>query len=440
MIIIKQVKNLYKALLFQSFKESFSSSQEKVKDKKIDVKTRPEIDALKEDVKKNEYSKEELKTLSNKDLLKLSKLERIKYITKNNVNYKDILEKNISEIEFFFDLDWNWKDDTNLYRMTTIWQVLWEEIWEIKFWEKIYKRDSLDWEFFCWNKRLIIHTWTKIEISKIRNKDEIENFKNAINLKINNFTNYKDQDIVLEALKRWVEVDFVYDLFSKICKDLNFDERKIKIEELFTELDRKRSRWSFDANSEALKKFIKDDDNDWNLDSDKLSWSDLDFSNVWDWVDWLLNFISIAEWTNWNYNAIYWDWKQDHIKFTDMTLREVLSYQKQYTDNWSYSSAIWKYQFIRTTLNEMIKKYDISLDETFSPEFQDNLAILMLKEIGLDEFISTWDISKMQYKLSQKWASIPQDESWLSFYHNDWVNKSRVKSSDVKKQLETIIW
>jgi muramidase (phage lysozyme) len=62
-----------------------------------------------------------------------------------------------------------------------------------------------------------------------------------------------------------------------------------------------------------------------------------------------------------------------------MTLNEVLSYQKTYKAEHG-SAAIGRYQFMDYTLKDMIQKYGIDPNATFSAEFQDRLAFLKLNE------------------------------------------------------------
>jgi hypothetical protein len=367
--------------------------------------------------------------------------ERLKYVTKNNILPSEIIDWTHKEITFSFDFDWNWKINKNLYFKTTAWQVLPQEVESVSIWNEVFSRSNLAWEFFDKNnKRLIIHHNTAIKIEKLRTKEEIDELEKANFNKVNTYEDSQDFDIALEATRRWINIWLIFELFSKLLSNFSWTEREIEMENLFTEVDRKRWRWRFDENSEELKNNLKDENDDGVLDSDKFNWYSIDFSNVWKWEEWLLDFISIAEWTYWNYNAIYWNWDQSKINFTDMTLWEILDYQKKYTDNWSYSSAIGKYQFIRQTLLEMVSKYWIDMDEKFTPELQDRLALLKMKEYWLDEFKNNWDTAKFQYKLSQIWASIPKDKSWLSYYSDDWVNNARVKPKDIQNQLQTFFW
>lgn len=456
MYFIAQIKRNYSNLMFLNFgffssifwwekwNEDLKNDTEKFKwNKGEEYKVETWLEKLNTKV---ELSKEKLLNLTNKELLSYSKEERLKYITEWNIDYSKVKSWEVKEITFLF---WDWKDKKELFKKTTVWQVLWKEIFEIKVWEINYKRNWLDWEFFNWNRRLRIFTWTKVEIVKIREKNELNelklNFDNEFNKKIEEFkinekykeTIDKNSDIIEEAIKRWIKVEMIYDLFSWILSKYQWNERKVILEDLFTEVNRVRSRYWLEENSEKLKEYLKDDDNDWELDEIKMHFKDIDFSEIWTWLNWLFNFISFAEWTHWNYNAIYWNWEQNEIDFTNMTINEILIYQESYW-NKHWSSAIWKYQIIEDTLKGLVDKNDINKNDKFSPEMQDNLAKLLIKW-SLEQYLQDKNINKFLLTLSKIWASIPKDESWLSYYHNDWLNKATVSFEDSILAIQNIL-
>lgn len=171
------------------------------------------------------------------------------------------------------------------------------------------------------------------------------------------------------------------------------------------------------------------------------SWSlegDIDINDLPWWVKWLLDFISIAEWTNNNYNAIYWDWWQNSIKFTEMTVQEVMEYQRTHAKN-TWSSAIWKYQVLEKTLKGIVdNNSDISTSDKFTPELQDKIAIKLLEWRWLNSFLS-WSMSTENFmkNISAEWASLPKDSSWAWTYDWDSMwNKARVWPSQLVAVLE----
>jgi muramidase (phage lysozyme) len=413
---------------------------------------------------RNTVSNEKLKTITNNEFLKLPKSERLQYVTKNNVDYNNIANWNVKEVTFFFDQDWNWKDDSDLYFMTTIGQLMWKEVWELESGWKIYSRDSINWEFFNWNKRLVIHTDTQITINKIRTPEELKNLQESTDKDFEKYKNLPNFDIAKEALDRWIDWDFAMLIFSEALKLLSWIERKVKTEEIFTQFDRFRNDipnwdWKKMENGkypdEIVVYLLREYGKNWEdkakeywIDVTKIKekeskkyikFLDIDVNNLPEWDKWLLEFISVAEWTRWNYNAIYWKGEQSSIDFTAMTLKEVLNYQKTYKI-WKGSAAIWKYQFMDYTLKDMIRQYWISMDEKFTPEIQDRLALLKLKERWLDSFKS-WQISQddFQVALSKEWASIATNERGKSYYEGDTIwNHALVSDEQVDWVLERL--
>lgn len=432
-----------------------------------DPEATPTLELLKRHINKiNEADnnlKEKLKTITNFEFLGLPEDERLQYVTEEGVDYKNVASWDTKEITFFFDQDWNGKDDTDLYRMTTIGQVLWKEVSSVKSWGEVYTREWIDWEFFNWNNRLVIHTGTQVSIENLRTPEELNTLQEWLN---KDFEKYKDSpnaDIVKEALERWIEPEFALLAFSEALEWIEGSSRKIKIEEMFTQFDRVRDNipdwdWKLSRDGkypeELVIKLLKEYNNNWELkaneywiNNEKIKqveaqvferFKGVDITNLPKWVNWLLEFISIAEWTNWNYNSIYWNWEQHEIDFTDMTLREVFAYQKSYKMK-KWSAAIWKYQLMDYTIKDLVNQYSISLDEKFSPELQDRLAICRLKKRWLDAYISWWiDKDRFQLKLSQEWASLPKDDTGKSYYQGDWLNKALVSSGQVDNILDNL--
>ena len=157
------------------------------------------------------------------------------------------------------------------------------------------------------------------------------------------------------------------------------------------------------------------------------------------WIERLLATIAKAENTNDNYNAIFSNWNQHKIKYTQMTIREVLKdMRKRIKTKWS--SATGKYQFMYLTLKNLAKTYKIDIDkQLFSPEFQEKIARIKLKERWLEKFIK-WELDRdhFQINLSAEWASLAKDESWKSYHHNDWINKAFCSNKTIDSVLDRI--
>lgn len=400
-------------------------------------------------------TKEKLKTISSREFLKIPENERLKYITKSQIDSTKVSSWETKDLEFTFTFDS--KFNKELYLKTTAWQVLPKEVREVKLWSETYNRIWLKWEFFnAQNRRLTIHENTKLEVSKLGDTVELEkqneiifaNFKNE-NKDNKEFAENNYDDLIKSAIDKAIDPKFAIKLFGESISYLKQSNwyRQIKIEELLTNYYRVRnnySAWNWKVEEESTSKnnftlaLLKEtyEDNwkekalEFGITKDevdkfsikKFSKITFDLENIWLWDKWLLDFISLAEWTNLNYNAIFWNWEQNKIDFTNMTLKEILAYQAEYKKS-MWSAAIWKYQFMDYTLKWMIERYWIDENDKFSPEMQDKLAYIKLQERWLNDF-KNWYIKKenFQFNLSKEWASIAQNETWLSYYHWDKMN------------------
>ena len=262
------------------------------------------LDALKDDIRKAtdelEYDlwieikwdkitkdvrdKEKFKTMDNKEFLKISSEQRLQYITKNHVDSSSISSWDVNSLEFTFTFDWEYNKE--LYLKTTAGQVLPQEVWVVESWGQTYERKWLDWEFFTsWNKRLIIKEWTNVNIEKVRTTEEIDkmiednagklnDYKLNVKNKVEGYKEWFD-DIVSEAIERWIDVKFAISAFSeKVWETKDIFARTVLIEEMFTQYDRKK--WKIDstykdANEWVQISILKEYTSDWKK-SAKESW------------------------------------------------------------------------------------------------------------------------------------------------------------------------
>lgn len=76
-----------------------------------------------------------------------------------------------------------------------------------------------------------------------------------------------------------------------------------------------------------------------------------------------------------NYNAFHGNGGNSTIKFTDMTIGEVLEWQasREWESYGARSSAVGKYQFIHKTLKETVRSSGIDPNTKFTPAVQDKL-------------------------------------------------------------------
>ena len=135
----------------------------------------------------------------------------------------------------------------------------------------------------------------------------------------------------------------------------------------------------------------------------------------------LLDYIGKKE-SNGNYNILVGGKTEPGL--TNLTVAQVLDYQKGMKARGHESTAVGKYQIIRGTLEGLVKAGYASMDDLFSPKTQDKLAMGLLKIRGLDSFLSG-KITKEQFadNLSKEWASLPY-KTGASYYAGVGSNKS----------------
>ena len=155
----------------------------------------------------------------------------------------------------------------------------------------------------------------------------------------------------------------------------------------------------------------------------------------------LLQLIARAE-SNDNYNAHFGNAGNTSIKFTDMTIGQVLRWQSEFIDQGNVSSAVGRYQIINTTLSGLITQFNISTNEKFDAAMQDRLAILLIERRGSQNYVNA-ELTPEQFahNLSKEWAGLPRvigDKPGDSYYAGDGLNKSRVSVGDTLKAIAPI--
>lgn len=114
----------------------------------------------------------------------------------------------------------------------------------------------------------------------------------------------------------------------------------------------------------------------------------------------MLSLIGAAEGTDkgrgYNETLAYGAFTGGPVDLVNMTLREVRALQRQMLANpantWN-SSAVGRYQIVGKTLEGLIAKLNLSLDQKFTPDLQDRLARELLAEAGRNpgKLRSTWE-------------------------------------------------
>lgn len=152
----------------------------------------------------------------------------------------------------------------------------------------------------------------------------------------------------------------------------------------------------------------------------------------------LLNLIAKAE-SNGNYNAYFGNANNTEIDFTEMSIAEVMSWQENYVDQGSPSSAVGKYQIISPTLAGLVEELAIDTTQPFDEPTQDKLAMTLLERRGSTSYVNR-ELNREQFaaNLAKEWAALPKvigDQPDQSYYAGDGLNRSSV---EVKAVLEAI--
>ena len=148
----------------------------------------------------------------------------------------------------------------------------------------------------------------------------------------------------------------------------------------------------------------------------------------------LLNVIAKGE-SRGNYNAYFGNPANQEVNFTNMSLAEVLTWQKEYIQQGSPSNAVGRYQIIHPTLEGLITQLKLDTAMIFDEALQDRLAITLMEGRGSIQFIENKvSAEDLAHNLSKEWAALPRvtgDAPESSFYANDGLNKSQIDSKTI---------
>jgi conjugal transfer mating pair stabilization protein TraG len=145
----------------------------------------------------------------------------------------------------------------------------------------------------------------------------------------------------------------------------------------------------------------------------------------------LLEVIAKAE-SRGNYNAYFGNAANQQLKFTDMTIADVLEWQKRHVEAGNASSAVGRYQIISPTLVSLVKQLNINTSEKYDKAMQNRLAIALMERRGSINFVKEeLSAETFAHELSKEWAALPKvigDSPETSFYAGDGLNRSLVDS------------
>lgn len=131
---------------------------------------------------------------------------------------------------------------------------------------------------------------------------------------------------------------------------------------------------------------------------------------------------------------------------TEMTIGEVVAWQRKLAHRGISRSAAGAYQFLTDTLIEAKNKLGMSMLDKFSQANQDKLATYLLKRRGLDKYLSG-EITPQAFgnNLAKEWAALPVLSNvngsngpigrGQSYYHGG-VNKAGVSADEFENVLQ----
>lgn len=155
----------------------------------------------------------------------------------------------------------------------------------------------------------------------------------------------------------------------------------------------------------------------------------------------LLQVIADAE-SKGNYNAYFGHANNTAVNFTNMSIAQVLQWQKQYVQQGSPSSAVGRYQFLNTTLQGLVNSQNIDDDQPFNEAMQDKLATVLLDCRGGEAYVNH-ELSGQQFaaNIAKEWASMPKiigDNPQASYYAGDGLNKALVAPETVLQAVAQV--
>jgi hypothetical protein len=153
----------------------------------------------------------------------------------------------------------------------------------------------------------------------------------------------------------------------------------------------------------------------------------------------ILDFIAERAESGGNYNAYFRNGDNTSIRFTDMTVGQVLQWQQNHVAKGSISSAVGRYQIVQKTLRGLVDKLGIDPNAKFDEALQDRLGVQLLKEAGLDAYKQGGSKEVFANNLAKVWAGLPVvsgPNAGRSFYHDDGINKSKIPVGEFLAALD----
>jgi muramidase (phage lysozyme) len=128
-------------------------------------------------------------------------------------------------------------------------------------------------------------------------------------------------------------------------------------------------------------------------------------------------------------------------KILTMTLNELLKYQRSYKAGGAETAAAGRYQFMPDTMREVASSLGLNFNkDKFDPQTQDDLAIHLLRQKGLDRWLDgRMSDDQFMDRLSQVWAGLPSpSKNGQSWYQGVGSNKAGISIAAVQNTLNDI--
>lgn len=155
----------------------------------------------------------------------------------------------------------------------------------------------------------------------------------------------------------------------------------------------------------------------------------------------LLDLIARVE-SKGNYNAYFGNAGNTSIKFTEMSVADVLSWQEDFIAAGHPSSAVGRYQIISTTLKSLVQQLDIDTNQPFNEAMQDRMAVALLERRGAIEYVNNQiDGRQFAAELAKEWAALPKiigDRPEQSYYAGDGLNKALVGVDEILRAVNAV--
>lgn len=144
-----------------------------------------------------------------------------------------------------------------------------------------------------------------------------------------------------------------------------------------------------------------------------------------------------------NYNAHYGNAGNTSVRFTNMTIAEVLQWQSDFIDQGHKSSAVGKYQIVRPTLRGLVAQLKIDPNKTrFDEKTQDRLAVALLERRGAHEYMNgKMTREEFAANLAKEWAALPKatgSNPTQGYYDGDGLNKVQISIDEMYAALAII--